>query len=71
LRKKVNGLWAQGRFVRGVVAIVLKWQQFGWAGNVVGFLRQGENLPPDRFDAISEFGIAITGRRRWCYGRGT
>ena len=41
------------------MAIVTRWQQFGWA-NVVGFIRQGENLPPDRFDAISEFGIAIT-----------
>jgi hypothetical protein len=38
---------------------VSRWQQFGYAGHVVGFMRKGENLP-DRFNAIGNLGIDIT-----------
>ncbi len=63
----MNGILGRGASLgQGVlVEIVTRWQHFGWAGMLSALLRQGENLIPDRLDAIREFGIAIHGRREW------
>jgi len=52
-------------FCQGVpVAIVSRWQQFGHAGNVVGFMGKGENLP-DRFNAIRN--LALISQPKACH----
>ncbi len=51
--KKKSTAFGRKDVLSGVsVAIVSRWQQFGYAGNVVGFMLKGENLP-DRFNAVA------------------